>query len=60
MCPQFPGAPVAVHWSMADPAGAGGVEAFRAVADEIEERVALLLADLRIPDVPVPERTNHG
>jgi hypothetical protein len=51
ICPEFPGEPDAVHWSMADPAAAGDTDeasypAFRLVADEIEERVSLLIADL--------------
>lgn len=50
VCPELPGSPIAAHWSMADPAAAGEGEAsypaFRHVADEIDGRVALLLADL--------------
>jgi ArsR family transcriptional regulator, arsenate/arsenite/antimonite-responsive transcriptional repressor / arsenate reductase (thioredoxin) len=51
VCPEFPGAPVASHWSLPDPAAAGDSDeatypAFQAVADEIESRVTLLLADL--------------
>ena len=62
VCPQFPGTPIAAHWSIADPAAAGDNDettypAFQAAADEIEERVALLLADLRIRPV---ERTRHA
>jgi protein-tyrosine-phosphatase len=62
VCPEFPGLPIAAHWSIADPATAGDSDeatyaAFEAVADEIEGRVALLLADLRTPQV---ERTHHG
>jgi protein-tyrosine-phosphatase/DNA-binding transcriptional ArsR family regulator len=52
ICPEFPGAPVAVHWSIADPAVAGGADevtyaAFQDVAEEIDVRVMLLLADLK-------------
>jgi protein-tyrosine-phosphatase len=52
VCPEFPGAPIAAHWSIADPAAAGDSDAetyraFQDVADEIDDRVALLLADLR-------------
>ena len=55
ICPEFPGAPIAAHWSIADPAAAGDSDeatypAFEHVADEIDGRVALLLADLRTPD----------
>lgn len=50
VCPEFPGAPVTVHWSMADPAAAGDENdtypAFVATADEIEVRIDLLLAEL--------------
>ena len=49
ICPQFPGTPIIAHWSIADPAAAGHSDeatypAFQDVADEIEGRVALLLA----------------
>ena len=62
ICPRFPGAPIAAHWSMADPAAAGDSDAasypaFELIADEIESRVALLLADLRIRPL---ERTHHA
>ena len=54
VCPEFPGSPMVAHWSIADPAAEGASDeatypAFQHVADEIETRVALLLADLR-PD----------
>jgi protein-tyrosine-phosphatase len=62
ICPQFPGPPTAAHWSIADPAAAGDDDeatypAFQRVADEIESRVALLLADLMTRPI---ERTHHG
>ena len=62
ICPEFPGAPIAAHWSIADPATAGDSDeatypAFEHVADEIEGRVALLLADLRTRPL---ERTHHA
>lgn len=61
ICPEFPGSPIAAHWSIADPAAAGDSDAatyaaFERVADDIDGRVALLLADLRIRPV---ERTHH-
>ena len=64
VCPDFPGAPITAHWSMVDPAAAGpdpdessgAVDAFEAAADEIDGRVALLLADLGTPH----ERTHHA
>ena len=62
ICPEFPGQPIAAHWSIADPASAGESDtatygAFVRTADEIEGRVALLLADLRTRQT---ERTHHG
>jgi protein-tyrosine-phosphatase len=62
ICPEFPGAPIAAHWSIADPAAAGDTDettytAFQQVADEIDVRVALLLADLQHRQM---ERTHHG
>jgi ArsR family transcriptional regulator, arsenate/arsenite/antimonite-responsive transcriptional repressor / arsenate reductase (thioredoxin) len=62
ICPEFPGAPIVAHWSIADPATPGDSDkstypAFQVVADEIETRVALLLADLRTPPL---ERTHRA
>jgi protein-tyrosine-phosphatase/DNA-binding transcriptional ArsR family regulator len=62
LCPEFPGQPITAHWSIADPASEGGSDdatfsAFRRVADDIDARVALLLADLMA--VPM-ERTQHA
>lgn len=62
VCPEFPGDPVAAHWSIADPAASGDTDsatypAFQRVADEIASRVALLLAEIRTRHM---ERTRHG
>jgi len=62
VCPEFPGTPIAAHWSIVDPAAAGDSDAatypaFEQAADEIENRVALLLADLNISPL---ERTHHA
>jgi len=62
ICPQFPGAPVLAHWSVVDPADAESSDdatypAFQHVADEIDSRVALLLADLRVRPLG---RTHHA
>jgi len=62
ICPEFPGSPIAAHWSIADPAASGNNDetnftTFEEVADEIDDRVTLLLAYLRTPTM---ERTHHG
>ncbi|HYD08868.1 MAG TPA: hypothetical protein VEA78_02095, partial [Acidimicrobiales bacterium] len=48
ICPELPGAARAAHWSIADPSLDDG---FEQVADEIESRVTLLLAELGVPVV---------
>ncbi len=50
ICPEFPGSPTTAHWSIADPDATVGAEkplyaAFQQVANEIEDRVTLLLAE---------------
>jgi protein-tyrosine-phosphatase len=62
ICPEFPGRPIAGHWSIADPATQGDTAdatypAFKHVADEIDDRVVLLLAELFVQP---GERTLHG
>jgi len=49
VCPEFPGHPRHVHWSIPDPAAAGDTEeasypAFQATAAELETRIGFLLA----------------
>jgi ArsR family transcriptional regulator, arsenate/arsenite/antimonite-responsive transcriptional repressor / arsenate reductase (thioredoxin) len=53
VCPEFPGSPTSTHWSVPDPAANHGSDknsytAFQQVANEIEGRVTLLLADLHV------------
>ena len=44
VCPEFPGHPQMIHWSIADPAGeADGYPAFRRVATELRTRIGFLL-----------------
>ncbi|GAA2383213.1 ArsR family transcriptional regulator [Dactylosporangium salmoneum] len=44
VCPEFPGHPVAAHWSMPDPAAdPAGRPAFDRAADELTERIEFLL-----------------
>ena len=51
ICPEFPGGPATVHWSMPDPATEGSTDeetypAFQQTADELETRVSELIARL--------------
>jgi protein-tyrosine-phosphatase len=52
VCPEFPGQPRAIHWSIADPAPEGPA-AFERTAAEIEWRVSFLLHVIRANDVEV-------
>ena len=49
VCPDFPGPPQLIHWSIPDPSAAGGTDAetypaFRALAAELETRIEFLLS----------------
>jgi protein-tyrosine-phosphatase len=62
ICPEFPGRPATAHWSMPDPAAEGDSDdstypAFCRIADELEGRIALLIAELTIPTT---ERRRHA
>jgi len=51
VCPEFPGHPGYVHWSVADPAASGGSDdqtypRFKQLAAELETRIGYLLAGL--------------
>jgi protein-tyrosine-phosphatase len=59
VCPEFPGHPGYIHWSIPDPAASGGgdtatVPAFRRTAAEIQTRVAYLLAGIGALSVREP------
>ena len=58
VCPDLPGAPPPVHWSMPDPSAADDVPAaFEHAADELESRIDLLIADLANPSEPTTRRS---
>lgn len=53
VCPEFPGATQTAHWSMADPASAGGTDdasypAFVRTAKELESRIPFLIGELTV------------
>jgi protein-tyrosine-phosphatase len=53
ICPEFPGGSLQSHWSMPDPSAAAdgkdGYPAFVRTADELEDRIGLLLIELSTP-----------
>jgi len=60
VCPEFPGHPDALHWSMPDPAAGGTSDeatypAFERAAEELETRIRFLLHHLFPPPVPPTE-----
>lgn len=61
VCPEFPGHPDLIHWSIPDPASAGGTDAatypaFEQIADELETRIRFLLELIEgsVAAAPVP------
>jgi protein-tyrosine-phosphatase/DNA-binding transcriptional ArsR family regulator len=59
VCPEFPGQPESIHWSIPDPAAVpaddeASYRAFQRTAAELETRVGLLLAAVAEPPKPVP------
>ena len=67
VCPELPGHPEAVHWSIADPSEGHGDDdeasypVFVKTADELDTRVGFLLAALATPATvhdPIPRRTH--
>ena len=43
VCPEFPGAPEVIHWSIPDPARESGSDAFERTAAELEMRIGFLI-----------------
>jgi ArsR family transcriptional regulator, arsenate/arsenite/antimonite-responsive transcriptional repressor / arsenate reductase (thioredoxin) len=70
VCPEFPGHPGCIHWSIADPAASGGSDeqtypAFQHLAAELETRIGFLLAGssgvrCRAPADQVPPSSNSS
>jgi protein-tyrosine-phosphatase/DNA-binding transcriptional ArsR family regulator len=47
VCPEFPGAPEAMHWSIPDPAREGALPAFERTAAELETRIGFLIEAIK-------------
>src|SRR5215213_11517133 len=59
VCPEFPGRPETIHWSMPNPAAEPGDDeasypAFQQTAEELETRIGFLVAALVNPTNPDP------
>ena len=65
VCPEFPGQPHTIHWSIANPATGDGDDVtyplFQQTAAELATRVAYLLARLadQTSAIPAPRRESH-
>ncbi|MEV6823815.1 metalloregulator ArsR/SmtB family transcription factor [Amycolatopsis sp. NPDC051102] len=56
VCPEFPGRPEAIHWSIPDPAcEADSLPAFRRTAAELDDRIRFL-----IPVLPTPAKEDRS
>jgi protein-tyrosine-phosphatase/DNA-binding transcriptional ArsR family regulator len=60
ICPEFPGATAAIHWSMPDPAAAPDGEdasyaAFQRTAEELASRIPFLIAELTVTGKEHPQ-----
>jgi protein-tyrosine-phosphatase len=60
ICPEFPGAPELIHWSIPDPAREPGgdeqtLPAFERTAVELETRIAFLIAAINATEQEVTE-----
>ncbi len=54
VCPEFPGMPETIHWSIPDPAREGSLAAFERTAAELETRIGFL------NDATRREETHHA
>jgi ArsR family transcriptional regulator, arsenate/arsenite/antimonite-responsive transcriptional repressor / arsenate reductase (thioredoxin) len=48
VCPEFPGGPQAVHWSIPDPARNGSLPAFERTAAELTTRIGFLIDAIEV------------
>ena len=57
VCPEFPGVPEPVHWSIPDPSRDGTLRAFVRTVDELETRIRFLIPAIGAPHQEV---TTHA
>jgi ArsR family transcriptional regulator, arsenate/arsenite/antimonite-responsive transcriptional repressor / arsenate reductase (thioredoxin) len=57
VCPEFPGAPEAIHWSIPDPARENALPAFERTAAELETRIGFLIEAI---NATRQEETQHA
>jgi protein-tyrosine-phosphatase/DNA-binding transcriptional ArsR family regulator len=57
VCPEFPGAPEAIHWSIPDPAREATLPAFERTAAELETRIGFLIEAI---NATRQEETQHA
>jgi ArsR family transcriptional regulator, arsenate/arsenite/antimonite-responsive transcriptional repressor / arsenate reductase (thioredoxin) len=57
VCPEFPGAPEAIHWSIPDPARENTLPAFARTAAELETRIGFLIETI---NATRQEETQHA
>ena len=48
VCPEFPGGPELIHWSIPDPAREGGLPAFERTAAELKTRIDFLIDAIEV------------
>jgi protein-tyrosine-phosphatase/DNA-binding transcriptional ArsR family regulator len=51
VCPEFPGEPETIHWSIPDPAREGTLDAFERTATELETRIGFLIEATRREEI---------
>jgi len=51
VCPEFPGEPETIHWSIPDPARDGTLDAFERTATELETRIGFLIEATRREEI---------
>ena len=48
VCPEFPGGPESIHWSIPDPAREGDLPAFERTAAELKTRIDFLIEAIEV------------